>query len=352
MVGVSEPTPTRPRQVTLAAWMIMVGSVVVVAMVFDRIAGLHTMETRESIEKFLAEPPGDDLGVGVQGVISLLRTLSMVAAGCATAAAILGYQVLRRSRSARLALTVLAVPLFLTGMVTGGFVSSVVAASAAMLWLQPARDWFNGVSRPAAAPASTRSVAPPAPLAGRELPPPTSAPVPGVPPLAWPAPPTSAPRARPVAVVWACVLTWVFGALTALAMTASAIAIAVDPHLLLDEVHRQNPDLREQGISDGLLAAVTYVMAGFIVLWCLAAIVVAVLVWRRVGWARIVLLVSASACVGLSLLGSVLGAFLLVFPLVAGVATVALLVRTDARPWFDRTTPTGRQQPGGADPPR
>jgi hypothetical protein len=342
MVGVSEPTRTRPRQVTLAAWMIMVGSVVVVAMVFDRIAGLHTMETRESIEKFLAEPPGDDLGVGVQGVISLLRTLSMVAAGCATAAAILGYQVLRRSRSARLALTVLAVPLLLTGLVTGGFVSSVVAASAAMLWLQPARDWFNGVSRPAAAPAATRSVAPP----------PMSAPVPGVPPVAWPAAPTSAPRARPVAVVWACVLTWVFGALTALAMSASAIAIAVDPDLLLDEVHRQNPDLREQGISDALLTAATYVMAGFIVVWCLAAIVVAVLVWRRVGWARIVLLVSASACVGLSLLGSVLGAFLLIFPLVAGVATVALLVRTDARPWFDRTTPTGRQQPGGADRPR
>ncbi|WP_133058995.1 MULTISPECIES: hypothetical protein [unclassified Nocardioides] len=336
----NEPSPTRPRQVTLAAWMIMVGSVVVVAMVFDRIAGLHTMETRESIEKFLAEPPGDDLGVGVKGVISLLRTLSMVAAGCATAAAILGYQVLRRSRSARFALTLLAVPLFLTGMVTGGFVSSVVAASAAMLWLQPSRDWFNGVNRPA--PASTRSVAPPS----------TSAPVPGVPAAAWPAPPVSAPLARPGAVVWACVLTWVFGALTAVAMTVSAIAIAVDQDLLLDEVHRQNPDLREQGVTDGLLVAATYVMAGLIVLWCLAAIVVAVLVWRRVGWARIVLIVSASACIGLSLLGSVLGAFLLVFPLVAGVATVALLVRADARPWFDRTTPTGRQQPGGADRPR
>ena len=67
----------------------------------------------------------------------------MVAAGCATAAGILGYQVLRRSKSARLALTVLAAPLFLTGMVTGGFVSSLVAASAVMLWLQPARDWFR-----------------------------------------------------------------------------------------------------------------------------------------------------------------------------------------------------------------
>jgi hypothetical protein len=76
------------------------------------------------------------------------------------------------------------------------------------------------------------------------------------------------------------------------------------------------------------------VVVGVIVLWCLAAIVVAVLVWRRVAWARILLLISASTCVGLSLLGTALGAFLLVLPLVAGVATLALLVRPDARPWF------------------
>ena len=73
----------------------------------------------------------------------------MVTAGCATAAGILGYQVLRRSRSARAAVTVLAVPLFLAGMVTGGFITSVVAASAAILWLQPARSWFDGTAPPA-----------------------------------------------------------------------------------------------------------------------------------------------------------------------------------------------------------
>lgn len=335
MAGVSEPTPTRPRQVTLAAWLIMVGSVIVVAMVFDRIAGLHSMETRESIERFLAEPPTDDLGLDVPGVITILRTLSMVAAGCATAAAILGYQVLRRSRSARLGLTVLAAPLFLTGMVTGGFVSSVVAAASVMLWLQPSRDWFDGVTRTAAprapAPPPTPPAAPTSPAQGY-----------GPPPMAWPAqapartPTPTAAAPRPGAVVWACVLTWVFSAVAALGMVASAIAIGVDQDLL-DEVYRQNPDLRDQGVTDGVLTAATYVMAGLIVLWCLAAIVVAVLVWRRVGWARIVLIVSASVCVGVSLLGTVLGAFLLVAPLVAGAATIALLVRTDVRPWFDRS---------------
>ncbi|HEY0950373.1 hypothetical protein, partial [Nocardioides sp.] len=163
----SRPTPARPRQVTLAAWLIMVGSAIVVAMVFDRIGGLHTLETRDSVERFLAEPPGSDLGIGVDGVITLLRIVSMVTAGCATAAAILGYQVLRRSRSARLALTILAVPLFLTGMVTGGFVSSVVAASAVMLWLQPSRSWFDGTPPPpprVPAPPAARET-PPAPVA-------------------------------------------------------------------------------------------------------------------------------------------------------------------------------------------
>jgi hypothetical protein len=78
-----------------------------------------------------------------------------------------------------------------------------------------------------------------------------------------------------------------------------------------------------------------------------------VLVWRRVAWARIVLLVCSSCCAALSLLGTVIGAFLLVVPLVASVVVVALLLRADARPWFDRpTTSTGRTPPAGADPPR
>jgi hypothetical protein len=331
---VSEKTPTRPRQVTLAAWLIMVGSVLVVAMVFDRVSGLHTLETRESVERFLAEPPGNDLGVGVQGVITMLRTFSMVAAGCATAAGILGYQVLRRSRSARLALTVLAVPLFLTGMVTGGFVSSVVAASAAMLWLQPARDWFDGVTRPdpaRAAPAVRQSGPPVAAPPSQPADPGATAGLPSA-VSADPQPETS-PK-RPAAVVWACALTWVFGSLTALLLIASVVVIAARPDLVFDEVHRQNPELAKQGVSDDLLATATYVMAGLVVVWCVSAIVLAVLVWRRVGWARIMLVVSASSCAALSLLGSVLGAFLLVFPLVAGVVALALLVRPDTRSWF------------------
>lgn len=319
MAHVSEPSPARPRQVTLAAWLIMVGSVIVVAMVFDQVAGLHTLETRQSVERFLAEPPGADLGIGTDAVLGLLRTAAMVAAGCATAAAILGYQVLRRSRSARMALTVIAVPLFLTGMVTGGFVSSVVAASAVMLWLQPARDWFDGITRQ---PAATAPALAPVP---------TGPPAPG---QSWPAPYAALPQARPNAVVWACVLTWVCSAVAILGLLAASAALAIDPQPLLDRAREENPELSAQGVTDNLLLGMTFAMVGALVLWCVSAIVLAIFTFRRAEWARIMLVICAGTAGALSLGGLVFGAFLLLFSLVASVATVSLLMRPDVRPWF------------------
>ncbi len=315
---------------TLAAWLIMVGSAIVVAMVFDRVGTLHTLETRESVEKFLAEPPGADLGVGVDGVLTLLRVISMVTAGCATAAAILGYQVLRRSRSARLALTVIAVPLFLTGMVTGGFVSSVVAAAALMLWLQPSRDWFRD---PGAAAPRVGALAPrmSAPADAPALPVSASAPAAQGPERAAQAAPE-----RPPAVVGACVLTWTGSGLTALALAASAVVLALDPDVLLDEAHRQNPDLADQGVTDGMLTAMAFAMVAGVVLWCVAAAVLAILVFHRVGWARVVLLVSAGVAAAISLVGAAIGGVLLLVPFAAAVAGLALLLRPSTTAWFSR----------------
>lgn len=320
----------------MVAWLTMVGSVIVVLLVFDRLAGLNTLETRQSVEKFLAEPPGSDLGVGVDGVLSAIRTLAMVTAGCATAAAILGYQVLRRSRSARLALTVLAVPLFFAGMVTGGFVSSVVAAAAVMLWLQPARAWFGDTPR--VAPAAPAAFAPASATASATAST-TAAPL-----------PVATPAARPSGVIIACVLTWVATGLAVLGMVAIGVLLAVQPGALLDEVHRQNPQLESEGVTDDLLVGVTFAMIGAIVLWCLSAAALAVLVFRRTEWARIVLVVSASTAAALSLIGSAIGAFLLVLTLVASVATVALLLRPEVRAWFSERP--GRRPPAAPGPPR
>ncbi len=106
--------------------------------------------------------------------------------------------------------------------------------------------------------------------------------------------------------------------------------------MLLEQAREQNPDLAAEGVTDRMLLGVTYAMIAGLVLWCLAAIVVAVLVFRRVEWARILLILSAAAAGALGLAGSVLGAVMLVFPLMGAAVTVALLVRSDVRPWFSR----------------
>ncbi len=304
----------------MAGWLIMVGSAFAVLLVFDRLSGLHTLEKQEAINNFLSTPPGSDLGVGTDFVVTAIRTLGMVTAGCATAAGILGFQVLRRSRSARTAVTVLAVPIFFAGMVTGGFITSVVAASAAILWLQPARSWFNGEPPP-----ERRTAPAPAPAPAS-----ASAPNPAPTPL------VAGSAARPPAVLWACVLTWICTAFVTVGLGASAVALAVSPDLMLDQLHKDNPELAAQGASDDLLLVVTYVMIAGLVLWCVSAAGLAVLVLRGVDWARIVLIVSAATCAALCLIGSAVGAFVLVLPLIASGVVVAMLARADTRPWFDR----------------
>jgi len=128
----------------MAGWVTILGSAAVVLTVFDLMANLRSLDTRERVQKAISEPPLDGMGIDTQQVLSVMHVLAMVAAGCATAAAILGWHVLRRNKQARLWLSVLAVPLFLAGLVTGGFLSSMVAVAVVMLWTRPARDWFDG----------------------------------------------------------------------------------------------------------------------------------------------------------------------------------------------------------------
>ena len=350
----SEPLP-RPRQVTMAGWMIMGGSILVVATVFETVTNLNTLETRQAVTQFLSQPPGQGLGLDVSGALLVLRTVSMVAAGCAAVAAVLGFHVLRRNRSARVGVTVVAVPLFFTGMVTGGFLSSLVAASALLLWLEPARNWFDGIP---ARPTTKRAAAdwpPPPPQAptsqsaAPQSPPPQSPPPQSA--QTQPSAPgphqgfgTPASRAgvdavrterRPLAVMWACVLTWVLSGTAALMMGLSALAIALEPDLVLEELRRQNPDLTSQGVTERVVQVATYATAGVTVVWAVAAIVLAVFVLRRAGWARVALLASAASAGAVCLVGS-LGSVLMVLPAFGCAVTFSLLLRPEVRAWFAR----------------
>ena len=376
----------------MAGVLVVVGSVLVVVSSFERMSGLRSLETREAIETALAEPPASGLGIGVSQVLDLLQVLVMVAAACGTATAILGYQALQRSRSARLALSFLAVPLALAGTVAGGIIAPLVAVAVLMLWVQPARDWYDGRVRPAepggraaahertSEPAGTgvwdQPGGPPSTYAGPgqhdaqpDAQPDAGHPgapqpgagqpgagqpgagqpgvYPGPRPYAgfgatsvdtWSAPAggdpaTDAPRPRPAAVAWACAVTWAAAVLVAVGMVLSASALALAPEDLMEQFRKQEPELAEQ-VSQDLLVTVTVVMTVIVTACCLAAVVLAAPTFRRTPWARVALIVSACLAGGVCLLGVLSGSLPLVVPLAACSLAVALLARPESRQWF------------------
>ena len=381
MDGVSEPSATdpRPTQVTAAAWMIMVGSVFVVLMVWDRIAGLHSLDSQKSLQGMLDTPGIKGSGLQVSDLMAVVRVMSMIGAACATAMVILGYQTLQRSRTARVGLSVLAVPLFVCGLVTGGFVAAVVVAAVATLWLRPARLWFDGLSAQSAAP-DHPSLAPRLPAQPSQeqpsheppsleppqvppaVPPPVEQPAPQQPPWppsqlppsqqqwgpppawspppvsaygAWPGPQVASARVgrRPAALVAACVVTWAMSGLVLLTLLGSVAVLATDSSYVLDGMHRQNPTLAEQGMSDHTILITAFVMIGLFVLWALAVVVVAVFCFRGRRWAWYALVVSSGALAAFSVLGAVASLLMLV-PLAAAVAVLVLLLRPEARAWM------------------
>lgn len=345
----------RPRQVTLAASLIMGGSVLVVASIFEVVAGLNGLETQEGVERFLSEQGGAGLDLDVQSVLTIIRVLSMVAAGCAAAAAILGFHLLKGNRAARLAITLLAVPLFVSGLVAGGFLSSLVAASAVMLWLEPSRDWFDG--KPAKPPPEPErrtpdGPAPPAPPPTRTSPRPhegfgsvsTGTPEPPAAPHAaggWPpphtqqqpGPPAPAPAPdRPDSVLWACILTWVFAGIAGLTMAAIGLVVFASPEVFLDELRSREPQSTQDGLSDSEVTAGIYVIAGITVVWSSVATVLAILLFNRVAWARLALAISTAGA-GAVWLVLATQALVMVAPFLACAVTFGLLLRREVQVW-------------------
>ena len=162
------------------------------------------------------------------------------------------------------------------------------------------------------------------------------------PPAPWAPPPTSrygAPAAaarapRPATLVWACVLTWIFSALAAAVFVTSVVLLVQDPGVILDKMHEQNPDLATQGVSDHLILVVCYVTCALLVLWSVAAAVLALLAFRGKRLAMYGLLVSTGCAAVFCLLG-VLGSLVVLVPRAAAAATIGCLMRPEVRAWFD-----------------
>jgi hypothetical protein len=357
----SEKAP-RPGQATFAAWLIIGGSVILVGYAWQRISTLHTLEVQEQLQRVLKEPPFAGTGLGLEGLKTTIRVLCMVGAAAATASAILGVQALRRSTSARLALTMLAPLVLIGGFATAGFFAPMVVAGVAMLWLRPTRDWFAGRPwLPATAGPTTRRPDPFAPTA-----PPAAAPEPGpepgtdehpvVPPqpdsagppahpvpfasphgepVPGPAMPAPLRAPRPASLIAACVLTWVSCAVVSGAMLLLSLVMAVARDDLFDELERQQPDFDMQGMTRAELATGTYLLTAVLLVWCVVAAVLAVLALRRRHGAWIGLTVNTGV-VGLVLLGATLLSPPLFVVLVAAVVTLWLLLRPSVTSWFRR----------------
>jgi hypothetical protein len=136
--------------------------------------------------------------------------------------------------------------------------------------------------------------------------------------------------------LWACVLTWVSAGLAALLMGLTALVLATSPELVMEELRRQDPDVVEQGVTQGALRTATFAAAGVTLVWSTVATVLAVLVLRRLAWARVALLGCAAAAGAVSLVGSFASAAL-VLPAAACAVVLSLLLRRDVRHWCSRT---------------
>lgn len=389
---VSQPTTQRPPQVGLASAVVMFSSVVVLLTVWERVSSLRSLETQESIRGVLADAPFSSWGLTVDGTTELLRISCMVAAACACATAILGWYVRRPDRSARLWLTVFAVPLFITGITAGGLASSFVAAGAAMLWMQPGREWFatgkwtppeppparerqersdaggaRGPGDPWGRPPQPPSSSPPGtpPPAARPFgePPasPTPPPAPSTSPYGQPYPqgaqqpyPQAAQQPHPQAAqqpygpppgTWrpapqrpgAMVAAFVITVVTAgglLAMSLLWVVIAgFSPDFLMSVLEDQQPQLVEDGLTLSQVRNTVFAIAGAFIVWCLVALMLAGFAMARREWARRGLMVSAAFSAG-ACLALVLTMPLVLIPAAAAVATVVCLRRVDVRRWF------------------
>lgn len=387
---VSQPTTQRPPQVTLASGIVMFSSVVVLLTVWERVTSLGSLETQQAIGEVLADAPFTSLDLTVSGTVELLRISCMVAAVCACATAILGWYVRKPDRSARLGLTIFAVPVFVTGLPAGGLAGSFVAAGAAMLWLQPGREWFAtgrwtppaparpkesardagrsdrsdpwgrgpqapdsqapgapGTDSPSAPPPADRPFGePPAGQQpggrpaespyGQPYPQPGARPDPNPQPYA--AQPDARPQhrpapARPGAMVAAFVITVVTaGGLLGLSVLWLAIA-GLSPDFLMSLLEQQQPELVADGLTLDELRTTVFAVAGAFVVWCVVALVLAGFAMARRAWARRGLMVSAAFSAG-ACFALVLSAPVVIVPAAAAVATVVCLRRVEVRRWF------------------
>jgi hypothetical protein len=148
------------------------------------------------------------------------------------------------------------------------------------------------------------------------------------------------PEKRPGTVTGAAVTTIVLSALTLLFAAFMAVAVLVARDDFIEGFEGElTPSQRDSFNGDDVA---TLVLVGVIVLavWCLIAIVLAVLAMRRSSVARIMLVVSAAVTIVVSLVG--IAALVPALTVIAGIVVIVLLFTGGANDWYARR---GQQYP-------
>lgn len=325
--------PARPRVVNWCAWLIMIGGGFLVLLAYQHVSELGSLESQEEAGRLVSEPPFEGLGLSVDDVQQVERVLSLLAGASGAAAAILGFEVLRRSRTARRVLSFLAPVILFAGSVVGGLLAFVVVAAVVMLWSPQAREWYGDPVR-TPPPRRPEPEPEPAPLARTEQPPRDGTTAVLAPPAPWPQVSDRPAVRRPGVVLAAAIVTWVSCGLVAAGSLASMVVVLASPDDLVDQLHEQNPQLADQGIGDGFVVGVVIVTVVGLVLWSIAAAVLAFLSVRGRRWAAITLLVSGGLAGALCLVSTILGGVVAVVPLAATVAAFVLLNRPESKAWY------------------
>ena len=388
----SGKAPARPRQLTMAAGFVIGGSVLLLLLVFDTLTTLNSVEMREKITEVITSPSGEGLGITMSQALTSMRVGLMIAGACAAATAVLGVAVLQPNRAARLALSILAVPILLTAPLTGGITGALVVVAVLMLWSGPARDWFAGrpvrevqapgrpdksskqgpwettMPRqsdrlhqpeqvpPAEQPADQPSDRPTPPASqlttvGSSTAPGAStgfgvrpAPADDLSPGAWPPPTATQPPVDgdlastvPASVKIACILTWVFSGVVALLYAGTLIALVTIQDQIVDYVVEQ-PEWQRANVPDDIIMPALWLTCLAMLAWSLGACVLAWFTWRRHNWARWLLATSAGAAFLVGLLAFPFG----LLAQLAAVLTIVGLFLSTSRDWFE---------PWGAGPP-
>jgi hypothetical protein len=140
-------------------------------------------------------------------------------------------------------------------------------------------------------------------------------------------------------------ITWVLAGLTTLAFGLVMLVMLVARDEFVRAIESQ-PEFADAGFGSGQLLGWLWVAAVVVVRWCLAAIVLGVLAFRRQNWARITLVVSASVSALFSLVSitSVISAF----TLFGSGLVIALLFTGGANDWYARRAHGSAGGPGSA----